>query len=183
MKTKPVKPTENLKVKDFTYSTKVAVSQGEKDIQLLNIGDTVLAFTIKQQENKIIPEVLDAKISFSSGATESDFGPTMVYINFIFGDSVRDLICSFDQVFLLSNGKYAKAGQLRPGFQLVKKDGGPADIINVSLGYFYGGIHNISTNAPMKDNPNGHLLLINGVIAGDFSVQLFFDNLPDDWKE
>ncbi|SHG30194.1 hypothetical protein [Flavobacterium defluvii] len=182
METNPDHTKENLSSKDFAYNTLVATPDGEKIIQYLNKGDEVLAFSAKQESGKLKLESFTAKINFSSGTGDYGHQPAMAYLSIGEPYLQKNIICTTDQVYLLSNGKYTTAGKLRPGLQLVEKDGNPIDITMVSIGNYRGGVHNIATDAPINNNPDGHLIVSNGVIAGDYVLQIHFRNMPDSIK-
>lgn len=128
-----------------------------------------------------------SKIDWKSEEVELSMGtgdglqPFMVYIGFD-SENQKDLICTQDQPLLLSNGKFITAGKLQVGDKLVDKDGKSVELKFVSLGSYNGGVHHISTKVAWDNSPNGHLLLAQGIIAGDYKMQLSFDSLPDDMK-
>ena len=183
MKTNPNQSVKNLNSNDLAYSARISTPNGEKDIQSFQIGDSILAFSAKLESGTVKLTASQAKVSFSNGI-ESKKQTSMIYLNLIDSQgSSKNITCSADQLFLLSNGKYAPASQLQPGQELVNKEGNPINIESVKAGSFKGGIHSISTNAAFGDIPNGHLLVANDIIMGDFSFQLYFDNLPDELKQ
>ncbi|MBZ5788751.1 hypothetical protein K8353_01400 [Burkholderia contaminans] len=159
----------------FANDTKIAVPGGTKEIYLIAKGDEVLTASVASG-GKI--EWSSATVSFSAGTALNGHQPMMIYLS-LSGTATHDLICNLDQPFLLANGKYAKASKLRPGDQLVDKDGNPVQIDMISIGSYDGGVHHISTDAPWNRHPDGHLLLAGGVVAGDYTMQLYFDQLPD----
>lgn len=183
MKTNPNQSVKHLNSNDFAYSAKISTPNGEKDIQSFQIGDSILAFSAKLESGTVKLTASQAKVSFSNGI-ECSKQTRMIYLDLMdFQGSSKNITCSADQLFLLSNGKYAPASQLQPGQELVDKEGNPIHIKSVKAGSFRGGIHSISTNAAVGDIPNGHLFVANDIIMGDFSLQLYFDYLPDDLKQ
>ncbi|SEO16659.1 hypothetical protein SAMN05444671_0813 [Flavobacterium sp. CF108] len=183
MKTNPNQSVKNLNSNDLAYSAKISTPNGEKDIQSFQIGDSILAFSAKLESGTVKLTASQAKVSFSNDI-ECGKQTRMIYLNLMDPQgSSKNITCSADQLFLLSNGKYAPASQLHPGQELVNKEGNPIHIKSVKAGSFRGCIHSISTNAAFGDIPNGHLFVANDIIMGDFSFQLYFDNLPDEFKQ
>ncbi|WP_264537468.1 hypothetical protein [Flavobacterium sp. N1736] len=174
--------SEDLKSKDVAYRTKITTPDGTKPIERIENGDTVLAFSSKLESGKIKLTASNQTVSYSAGVEGQR--SLMVYFDLRnFDDSRIDLICSLDQPLLLINGKYARAGKLGKGQELVNKEGNPVTINSASMGYYQGGIHAIVTNAPTNKLPDGHLLLANGIIIGDFIMQSHFDQLDNAIKE
>lgn len=166
----------------FANDTLIAVPSGGKAIYLITVGETVLAGSAASAGGKLQIDWGDAVVNFSAGTGSHGHQPMMVYLS-LTGKNSHELICSTDQVFLLADGKYTKAEKLHPGQQLVDKDGDPVVVDLVSIGSYDGGVHHISTDQPWHKDPNGHLLLAGGVVAGDYTLQLYFDQLPIEMKE
>jgi hypothetical protein len=123
------------------------------------------------------------KVHFSSGS-EVGARSTMVFLELEGAEGSQKLICTVDQVFLLSNGKYTIVTKLRPGQHfLVDKEGNGLVIHSIHRGAYYGGVHGIVTMAPRNNSSDGHLLLVEGVVVGDFWMQMNFSQLPDSMKE
>jgi hypothetical protein len=166
----------------FANDTVVAAPQGNKAIYLFAVGDSVLTGSVDANAGKVQIDWDTALVNFSSGTGSTGHQPMMVYISMT-GKVLHEVICTMDQVFLLADGKFTTAGKLRPGQKLVDKDGNPVNVDLVSIGSYDGGVHHISTDRPWHQTPDGHLLLAGGVVAGDYTLQLYFEQLPDDMKE
>ncbi|HOY04719.1 MAG TPA: hypothetical protein PLO67_04910 [Saprospiraceae bacterium] len=162
----------------FAKDTLVAVPGGYAEIYTIPQGAKVLTASAYEKGGLTWSE---STVKFSMGTGEGP-QPFMVYIGFE-KEGTKDLICTQEQPFLLSNGKYTTAGKLTPGMQLVDKEGEPVDIQFVSLGYYDGAVHHIATAAPWTGSPAGHLILAGGVVAGDFEMQIKFGELPDHLKD
>lgn len=161
----------------FAKETLIAVPAGYAEIYTIPVGAEVLTASVKgggkpQWSNSVV------KLSMGTGQGPQ---PMMVYIGFG-TDQAKDLICTQDQPFLLSSGKFTTAARLVPGDQLVDKEGNAVDIVFVSMGTYDGAVHHIAAGNIWNNDPDGHLLLAGGVVAGDFEFQLNFDGLPDKWK-
>lgn len=166
----------------FANDTLIAIPEGSKQIYLIAKGEQVLAGSVGSTGGKLQMNWVNTEVNFSQGTGSTGHQPMMVYISMT-GKNTHELICSMDQPFLLADGKYTTAGKLRPGQQLVDKDGNPVTVELVSIGAYEGGVHHIATDKPWLKIPDGHLLLAGGVVAGDFTMQLYFDQLPDEMKE
>ncbi|MGD0153544.1 MAG: hypothetical protein ABSC17_07255 [Thermacetogeniaceae bacterium] len=159
----------------FAYSTTITVPSGVMEIQEISMDDTILASAIYPVE-KIFwnPEV----VSYSAGCVISSECP-MIFMVFS-DDQERQIICSTDQVFMLTNGKLIRAEELKPGDSLANRDARPVMLNTVSEGLYNGGIRDIAVEPGYSQE--GSLILANGVIVGDYSLQLRFDQLPDNLK-
>jgi len=173
--------SEKANLKDFAFGTQVATPSGAASIEKMQVGDPVLAFSARLESGKIILSSKDAKVLYSAGSNNYHITANMIYID-LNNDTRGGIICSPDQPFLLSNGKYARAQNLYPGQSLVDKDGNAVEIALVSIGQYIGGIHGIATDTPGL-GPDGHLLLCNGVVMGDYAFQIGFNSLSQDLKE
>jgi hypothetical protein len=166
----------------FANDTLIAVPEGLVPIFTIPVGASVLTASVMGGGGGLQVEWKTATVKFSQGTGQDGHQPMMVYI--VYGeDESRDILCSSGQPFLLADGTYTTAGKLRPGQQLVNYDGKPVTAKLVSIGAYEGGVHHISTNMPWTGNPNGHLLLAGGVVAGDFEFQMNFDKLSSSLKE
>jgi len=85
----------------------------------------------------------------------------------------QQLIVPARQLMLLPGKKFKEAQKLVPGIdQLVNKDGKAVDIETVLAGTFTALVAYISSVAAPAADPEGHLLSIDGFIAGDYSLSL-----------
>ena len=48
---------------------------------------------------------------------------------------------------------------------------------------YQGGVHDIASNWPWKGSPDGHLLLANGIVIGDYMMEIYFDQLSSVLKQ
>jgi hypothetical protein len=150
-------------------NSSVAVPDGFRPIEVIAVGDPVLAAS--RREGKL--SWASTPVTFSQG-TLGGFPRQMLYIGY--GNDFRTLIAEFDVLLMLRDGQLARAKRLIPGADaLLDENGDPVPIHSISVGNYLGGEHAIATHfdpAGARDNPDGHLLLINGVIVGDFSLQV-----------
>ncbi len=76
------------------------------------------------------------------------------------------------QPFLLAGGRLRRAGELVPGTDaLVARDGGAAPVVAVEDAP-EGTVYMLATSREPATSVDGHLILANGVVAGDFALQL-----------
>jgi len=154
----------------FAYNTMIAVPDGIVAIQELKVGSEVRSAKLEGGA----PVWSVSQVTFSAGVDGGDH-PAMVYINH--GDDSTDLICNADQVFVLADGKLARAATLTLQDELMGEDGRPVKINLVAVGDYKGGIHHISTGNYWAGSADGHLLLAAGLVVGDFVLQMNYDSL------
>jgi len=158
---------------------------GFQQIDTFDIGQPVLAGSVTTDGGNVHVDWSERTVIFSQGTGNGGHQPVMVYITFG-TEANHDVLCNMDQPFLLNDGKFTTAGKLRPGQSLVDREGNAVPIQMVSIGNYEGGVHHISTDAPWNRDPNGHLLLAggaDGVVAGDYVLQMHFGSLPAELKE
>jgi hypothetical protein len=162
--------------------TAVAVpGGGAREIQTLTVGDRVqVVSSYTRAEGRLKLEWASVPVSFSSG-TNGGEQPTMVYITYAGG--TRKLIVTPDQPLMRADGTITKAAELHAGDLLATADAGAATAVasavnQVSLGHHNGGVHHISVGSTAHPaSPAGHLIVMEGVIAGDYAVQMYFPTM------
>ncbi|MGN6662931.1 MAG: hypothetical protein ACTHK6_01800 [Solirubrobacterales bacterium] len=159
----------------FANLTPIGLPEGtQRPIAEIGVGDTVLAGKVSAGKVQWQP----ARVGFSQG-TEGGHQPAMTYI--VYGDG-EELIGSPDQPLMLADGSLTTAARLVPGQELMGVDGNPLPVSLVSLGTYEGGVHHIATNPQWTGSIDDHLIQANGVVAGDFTLQLHFPQLPPSEK-
>ncbi|MGN6253460.1 MAG: hypothetical protein ACTHO8_00500 [Solirubrobacterales bacterium] len=155
----------------FANLTPVGLPEGlRRPIAEIAVGDQVLAG--KPSSGKV--EWEPARVGFSQG-TEDGHQPAMAYL--VYGDG-EELIASPDQPLMLADGSLTTAGRVVPGQELMGVDGNPVPVQLASLGGYDGGVHHIATNPDWDGSIDNHLIQANGVVAGDFTLQLHFPEVP-----
>ena len=82
------------------------------------------------------------------------------------------LLVNGDQPFLMKDRTLKLAKYLRPGVdQLLTADGSTTPIRSMEVGMFAKGIHHIATSRAPAKSMDGHLLLANGIVVGDYAIQ------------
>jgi hypothetical protein len=166
----------------FASDTLIAVPGGTAPIKTLTVGDSVEAASIAQAAGAIKLGWSRTQVGFSDG-TGGGVPAMMIYITYLDGNQSRNLICTTDQPLLLASGQLETADRLTLGQQLLDRDGGSIAVQSVRFGGYIGGVHHIATDVPWSGNPNGHLLLAGGIVAGDYFVQVYLGNLADAKKD
>jgi hypothetical protein len=149
----------------LAYDTPVEVSAGAyQAVQLILEGHNVLAAgkDLKWKQEKV---------EYSQG-TEGAVVDPFVYL--IVYDKSKYIFATADQPFLVKGGKVKRASRLSTEDELVLADGnGSTPITLVENVTYRGGVHHIATKKEVPNkNLDGHLLNINGVVGGDYAVQL-----------
>ena len=165
----------------FAYGTKIGVPNGTKKIEDFVRDDLVLSAKIFLDVNGMKLEWQTARVSFSQGTGRDSYQASMVYIQH--GDTGL-IIVTPDHLFLLSSGKLKRADRLVPGKDLlVSAEGTPVVINEVSIGEYKGGVHHIATDKEFSGDLNDHLILSDGVVSGDFNLQIHSAELKDKYFE
>ncbi|MFL9876991.1 Hint domain-containing protein [Herbaspirillum rhizosphaerae] len=151
--------------------TLIATPDGQKDSVKFNLGDAVMTASVSSTGGKLTLQWSNAEIGF-----HHDLLPTASHRDRLLVEIELErtkLRCTLDQWLLLPNGEWTTAGLLRPDMQLVDKDGASLAISSIEKGYFKDGIQSIMTNRPWNGSPDGHILLANGIVIGDFAMQVY----------
>ncbi len=152
-------------------NTPIKVSDGEyKNIALFSIGDPVTT-----GDTTVTPGSVPFKsstVKFSSGTPSAN--TIMVYISY--GDD-ESLIATSGQPLVLASGKMVRADTLVPGNDLMGETGIPVSVNLVSVGYYSGGIHAISTSTNSSDLGKA-VLVANGIVVGSYLDEIFLSVSP-----
>ncbi|WP_430444184.1 MAG: Ig-like domain-containing protein [Pseudomonas piscis] len=143
-----------------------------KSIQTFVVGDPVLAYDPNGQS-----QVRD--VAFSNGTTVTSVQPEMAYVSFLVGKDEITVTVTMNHTFLGADRKLIQAQMLRPGYQVMLANGTPTEVTRLEVKSYTGGVWNISTSIGQPTNLDGHLIDTDGILSGDFSVQLFYDELAD----
>lgn len=83
------------------------------------------------------------------------------------------LLVTGNQPFLMKDGSLKQAGKLVPGKDvLVRANGNATPIISLDAVMYEKGVHHIATSTEKATSLDEHLLLANGVVMGDYAVQI-----------
>ncbi|ODM76734.1 hypothetical protein [Bradyrhizobium elkanii] len=109
-------------------------------------------------------------VAFSGGTTGASRQKYTVLI--VYQDKM--LAVTSDHIFLMSDGTLKRADRLVVGDAFMGYDGNAVRLHSVHIGDYTAGFHHIATSrTPPPINLAGHLINTNGVISGDYAVQLF----------
>lgn len=160
----------------FANGTRIGIPSGQKVIEQFNIGDKVLTASLKPGGGASM-NWAPATVKFSSGTGPDGHQSAMIYLHF--GDN-GTIVVTPDHLFLRPDGKLVRADRLVPGRdQLVSAEGAPVDIHEVAVGEYHGGVHHIATDIAYNGTLDGHLLLSEGIVSGDFILQMHASQLKD----
>lgn len=159
---------------DFAFNTPVVTLRGSVAIQNMAVGSKFIGAEFK--DGQVIQS--EKTVMYSSGT-----GP---YLNIqmmrIELGNEKILIVNPDHVFVLSNKKLILAEQLNITDELLGADGSPVKILSVSMGLMKSGQHHIAASTNFQEE-DLDFVISQGVLSGDFMVQIFFHTLSDDLKE
>lgn len=111
-------------------------------------------------------------VLFSAG-TGTDSVSDMIQIRFGAVGSSETVVATRSQLFMVQGGRLKRASTLVPMMDsLVRPDGTQAPVLDLTAGKFTGGVHAIATSVLVTTNIAGHLMIFNGVVGGDYSLQL-----------
>lgn len=160
----------------YAYGTQIAISDKEtKSVESFFPGDKVMAGSLSVTAGKKLSLTWDkATVVYSMGSGPMTSGEKAVNdVLVVSYGKGQEIICTPDQVFLLSKGKLKYAHQLNLiDDSLTAPDGSAVKINSITRMKYKGGIHHISTSSKPTVNPNGNLLNSNGVVTGDYSLQI-----------
>ncbi len=158
----------------FARDTPIALADGEhKAIGDVLVGEQILVGSLSGTDVRWSP----APVTFSGGTSDGGHEPAMVYI--VFGDDNRALIASPDQPFMLNDGTIVTANRLVPGQQLRGVDGSAVALKTASIGTYTGGVHHVAADQQWTGSIDGHLIGANGVVVGDYTLQLHLPAITD----
>jgi hypothetical protein len=156
----------------------VEAPSGFRAIGDYQVGDQVLTASRSGDSWVWKPDV----VQYSNGSpATADPSPTAGNVMLLveYGDG-KQLIASPNQLFTLADGKLKRADQLAPGHdRLAGRDGGTVQIGRITSGYYKGEVHHIATEmvayGDFDGSLDGHLINANGVVAGDYLLQIYQD--------
>ncbi len=154
----------------LAYGTPVAIPDGTKAIQAFALGDPVLAADTDFNWTAM-------PVQFSNGTSANSVQPQMIYVTY--GNPAQTIVCTLDHTFLQTGGKLIRANMLNATDTLLDPTGAPVNITKVELKNYVGGVWNIATSQDRPTSLDGHLINTQGVISGDYALQLFYDDLVE----
>jgi hypothetical protein len=112
-------------------------------------------------------------VLFSAGAGPVADAPTMIKV--IYGTTERSdsLIVNRAQPFLTPDRALRAAATLIPGVDALITSGGESrPVLSLEDGPFLRGLHHIATTTAPATSVDGHLILANDIVCGDWALQV-----------
>ncbi len=111
-------------------------------------------------------------VQFSAGTGEGGMN-TLLKIEFAAPGGDDTVYCNREQLFLMPDGKLKRANRLVPvADSLVLQDGTAARVVSITPGRYKKGVHHIATSMGPATEVAGHLIVADGVVAGDYALQI-----------
>ncbi|WP_059051430.1 M48 family metalloprotease [Paenibacillus senegalimassiliensis] len=150
----------------FALNTPIMISDGiTKAVQNIKVGDYIqvagLDLVWRQKE-----------VGFSAGSkgNRTTLQPSIVFISY--GEN-QHLVVTPDSLFLTSDKKLKRADKLNVEDFLIGEHSDKIPINGVGIGNYRGGFHHIATDVDEpSENLDGHLIMANGVVCGDYTLQI-----------
>lgn len=175
---------------NYTTDQLIATPEGVKNVANLLVDEDLID-TAKIQKKadgfKLVWE--PSPITFSQGASVDFHQSKMIKITFetpLKSEQTKSsIIVTPDHLFLLPNGKLKRADQLIPSQHLlVDKNTEPIKIYEVEQKDHIASVHHVATGRLFNGKLDNHLILLKGVVTGDFILQIspnkIEDHLADD---
>ncbi|WP_127529434.1 Hint domain-containing protein [Paenibacillus kobensis] len=154
----------------FAHGTQIGTPDGTNAIEKFSVGDKVITASVQLGAQGLQLEWKKAKLNFSNGTGPQSHQPAMIFIRF---GGHGSIVVTPDHLFLLPSGKMKRADRLVPGKDmLVSYNGTEVEINEISVGEYTGGVHHIATDVSFSGSLDGHLLLSEGLVSGDFNLQI-----------
>lgn len=162
----------------FAYGVEIMDgNESVKTIEKFLVGDTVLVAT--QDPATQVLTWVERTVEFSNGVEPSaENGKTVVTVYYTLEQESRELVVTPDHVFLVYNEdlqkrKLTRAEQLDIfKDRLLDREGQPIPITAKETGGWWHGLHHIATTEDAATDPDYHLLISNGVVTGDWALQI-----------
>lgn len=156
----------------LAFDTPVTVSAGQtRAIQSFKLDDPVLAYDPSGASEQ-------RSVAFSDGTNATSVQPEMAYVSFKTGTEERTVTVTLNHTFLLAaTRKLIQAQMLGAGMELLLADGTTTSVTALAIKSYTGGVWNIATAIGKPANLDGHLIDTDGILSGDFAVQLYYDDL------
>ena len=111
-------------------------------------------------------------VLFSSG-TDAEAQNPMIRVSFGDPAAAEEIFVTWDQLFMVAGHRLKRAAKLVPAAdRLIRADGSLAPVLDMSAGLHQRGVHQVATSESPTTDPSGHLLIANGVVCGDYSLQV-----------
>ncbi|MCX6357462.1 MAG: hypothetical protein NT045_06265 [Candidatus Aureabacteria bacterium] len=163
---------------DLAHGTRVTLASGAgqelRPVEQIGFKDYVYALVQGAQG----PEWKAKKVIYSYGTGPDTTEPTMVRLAFGAAESQAEIAVTDRHLFLVIDGATGKiilkrANRLVPGADmLMNPEGKPVPLRSISFRTSRGGTHHVATSTNLDDTWDGHLIITNGIISGDYLLQV-----------
>jgi hypothetical protein len=150
----------------------VAVPEGgARPMRTLAAGDTVSAYDTTGSSQP-------RNLAYSEGTVIGAILPEMAHVSYQVGAQAGMLaVCLIHTFLRAGDRKLIQAQMLRPGDQLARADGTVATVTAVQVKDYSAGLWNIATTLEPPTSLDGHLIAMDGMLSGDFTTQVFYQDL------
>lgn len=160
-------------------ATQVAAPAGPTALRGLAIGDAVLAAHGVGDPAGTM-DWRPTTVTFATTSQSPPGGAAPLMVNIGFGVD-RSIIVHPGQLMLVAAGTLKRADRLVPGSDaLIDRDGATLTVHAVTPGHYHGEIAYVATGdtdpADWDGTLDGHLLALDGVIVGDYLLELMADS-------
>jgi hypothetical protein len=152
---------------NFAVSSAIAMAAESKAAHEIEVGDQV-----RVALDGALNEWSERAVTFSAGIGADPSNP-MIEIEF--GDSANPgmIQATRNQLFLTPGGLLKRAAKLVAGRDmLMRADGGTAPVVAMRATQALGGVHQIATSVDPATDLAGHLIIVNGIVCGDYALQV-----------
>lgn len=155
------------------HETLIGLPEGhQRPIFQMAGGDSLLAGRIASSG---AIEWKPAAVGFSQGL---EGGAPQAMVHIVYGGG-RKMVTSADQPLMLAEGSLTTASRLVPGRdRLMGADGEPLELRYAALGERDDIACYLATDRSWSGSTDDHLIQADGVVAGDFALQLHFAEVP-----
>jgi hypothetical protein len=161
----------------FANETNVATTSATetKEIAEFVVGDPVwVAMDAGLNEWAEVP------VAFSAGTGRTAGVNSLIRIRYGSTGRPEIVYANRDQLFMLVDHKLKRAVKLVPGVdEIIRPDGSGAPVLDMASGKYHKGVHHISTTTDPGKGVAGHLIIANGLVGGDYALQLQHLELTD----
>jgi hypothetical protein len=120
-----------------------------------------------------------AVVGFSQG---TDGGETEAMVHIVYGGG-RKMVASTDQPLMLADGSLTTASRVVPGRdRLMGVEGEQLDVTYAGLGEREDVAYYLATQESWSGSIDDHLIQADGVVAGDFTLQVHFAEVPEEQR-
>lgn len=154
-------------------SSLVNVPEGKITIDRLLMGDQVMTYSPNEQLTEFRSEPESVK---DVSGTPAEANRVLINLQMTTNQS---LLATTDQVLVTVDGKMIRASTLMVGDKIWGCNGESLQLASVVTGRFNVGVFGLTTDFDERLSLDNHFICVNGVIAGDFYIQINYNDLVD----